>query len=85
MNSSGLHTGFLGKIPSASPLLGEASATADSPGLGGSVQRNDFTRPIGEQQERTYHANRFDTPVSFRITTNPVFQRMIWTLANENS
>ena len=85
MNSSGPHTVSLGKIPSALPLLGEASATADSPGLSGSVERIDFTRPNGEQQGRTYYAHRFDTPVHFRIPTNPVFERMVWTQANENS
>jgi hypothetical protein len=50
MNSSGFHTVSLGKIPSALPLLGEASATADSPDLRGSVERIDFARPKGDQQ-----------------------------------
>jgi hypothetical protein len=52
INSSGPHTVSLGKIPSALPLLGEALATADSPGLSGSVERIDFTGPNGEQQGR---------------------------------
>lgn len=34
---------------------------------------------------KNYHAHRFDTPVHFRIPTNPVFERMVWTPANENS